>query len=657
MHTAPATNVSHTNVSSPDPSTSTQFSGKAASSDKAAPSKFQDVYQNFTAAQQNGSDDQTAAKNDPLKKKIIPGQAVASITVTTPAIPNNNVASISILQFSASLPLAAQSTGGAKQAETSPAPAAQDTGASNAKVTATSSSSVAGLNTVEATALSATTQTTSSPTKSEQIATTADTTTANADAPLAARKSEAKATDSIVPPTSTDTALTLPAPSPTTANLPAKSDHTEAAKPAIQPTDFNARQAPGATDWIPQASESLRLPQQQTADANSSSGSSGGSGSSGSFAGSGTLGNSSSSGSSASIPLANQAPARPLSLSADNLAFSLQVSSTSGSSTNQPSVGNIPITLRVADAKSSAPEAQTPAASLPTSTVSDAQPITNAFIHSSPVGEESKIPSVLPTVANAAPSRPLPNIVTAPGESKNLGSSDSAPRQQRDLTAPNSPQRDTASATKSETTARPEVSTSAQASSAMPLNSAPDTTNHTTQTPVTSWQAGTASLDAQGSFSTAGRPAPLTPVIDAPIQDIHALTADAPKTTAPSEILLHLDSGQNTTAVRLVDRGGSINISVHAADQETRNTLRANLNDLSSQLNAQGLKTEIRTASSQGSSENRPDQGTQDQRSGGQHSQPQGERQSSRDRRASNLWLDELQEQTSATTANPGGNQ
>ncbi len=138
------------------------------------------------------------------------------------------------------------------------------------------------------------------------------------------------------------------------------------------------------------------------------------------------------------------------------------------------------------------------------------------------------------------------------------------------------------------------------------------------------------------------------------MQEVQAAIADAPKASPSSEILLRLDNGQNSAVVRVVDRAGTVNVSVHANDQDLRSSLRSNLSDLTTQLNAQGLKAEgLKT--SQSPSENRPDQGTKDQRSPNQQAGPQGDRQAPRERRGNSRWLEELQEQTSTNFANPGG--
>jgi hypothetical protein len=55
-------------------------------------------------------------------------------------------------------------------------------------------------------------------------------------------------------------------------------------------------------------------------------------------------------------------------------------------------------------------------------------------------------------------------------------------------------------------------------------------------------------------------------------------------------------------------------------------------------------------------SESRSDSNAQGQRSFSQHQSPDGgERQPQRDRRASNRWLEEFQQQTSGNAANSGG--
>jgi hypothetical protein len=169
---------------------------------------------------------------------------------------------------------------------------------------------------------------------------------------------------------------------------------------------------------------------------------------------------------------------------------------------------------------------------------------------------------------------------------------------------------------------------------------------------------GTAESGMRPILNAADQPTPVRTPLAASIQEIHVLPAEGPKTASPNEILLQVGDGQNSATLRVVDRAGGVNVSVHAADQDLRTSLRTNLNDLTAQLSGQGFKTEsAKTTASQSSSQGRSDQGPQDQRSEGQqHSAPQGDRQSPRGRRASTLWLNELQEQSSAVAGNPGGN-
>jgi hypothetical protein len=59
------------------------------------------------------------------------------------------------------------------------------------------------------------------------------------------------------------------------------------------------------------------------------------------------------------------------------------------------------------------------------------------------------------------------------------------------------------------------------------------------------------------------------------------------------QITLPLDSaGMRDIEVRLVDRGGNIQVSVHSPDREVRSTLRANLQDLIGSLETHGIRAE-----------------------------------------------------------------
>jgi len=143
-------------------------------------------------------------------------------------------------------------------------------------------------------------------------------------------------------------------------------------------------------------------------------------------------------------------------------------------------------------------------------------------------------------------------------------------------------------------------------------------------------------------------------------QEAHLLAPEMPKTSTSSEILLHLtDNDQSSAAIRVADRAGSVNVSVHASDPVLRESLRSNLGDLSNQLSNQGWKADViksaAVAAQSGSQ--------QDSHAGEQHgSQPQqsfgGDRQPQRDRRANGgQWQQELDQQISGGNALSGGNE
>jgi hypothetical protein len=142
-------------------------------------------------------------------------------------------------------------------------------------------------------------------------------------------------------------------------------------------------------------------------------------------------------------------------------------------------------------------------------------------------------------------------------------------------------------------------------------------------------------------------------------QETHLLAPELPKSSGTSEILLHLtDNDQSSAAIRVADRAGSVNVSVHASDPVLRESLRSNLGELSTQLNDQGWKADViksaATATQSGSQ--------QDSHEGGQRGSPQqqsfsGDRQSQRDRRANGgQWQQELDQQTTGGDAHSGGN-
>ena len=160
--------------------------------------------------------------------------------------------------------------------------------------------------------------------------------------------------------------------------------------------------------------------------------------------------------------------------------------------------------------------------------------------------------------------------------------------------------------------------------------------------------------DAQ--LSEPDQPANLSTV--AALHDAQPILPEAPRPSATSEILLQLGGKDQAAAIRVTDRAGAVNVSVHATDPDLRSSLRSNLGDLATQLSHQGWKTEVvktGTTLTRGETPQDPQQGGQ--RSPGQQ-QPssQGERQPQRDRRASSgQWLATFEEQASGNSGNPGG--
>jgi hypothetical protein len=144
----------------------------------------------------------------------------------------------------------------------------------------------------------------------------------------------------------------------------------------------------------------------------------------------------------------------------------------------------------------------------------------------------------------------------------------------------------------------------------------------------------------------------------AALHDAQPILPEPPRPSATSEILLQLGSKDQAAAIRVTDRAGAVNVSVHATDPDLRSSLRSNLGDLATQLSHQGWKTEVvktGTTLTRGETPQDPQEGGQ--RSPGQQ-QPssQGERQPQRDRRASSgQWLATFEEQASGNSGNPGG--
>jgi hypothetical protein len=169
-------------------------------------------------------------------------------------------------------------------------------------------------------------------------------------------------------------------------------------------------------------------------------------------------------------------------------------------------------------------------------------------------------------------------------------------------------------------------------------------------------------LQTPETGSVAGAPEP-TEVAHANLplaaQETHLMAPEMPKASASSEILLHLTgTDQSSAAIRIADRGGAVNVSVHASDPVLRESLRSNLGDLSNQLSGQGWKAEVTksaaVATQSGSQQESPESG---QRGSQQQQSFSGDRQPQRDRRSNGgQWQQELDQQILGSDALPGGN-
>jgi hypothetical protein len=141
-------------------------------------------------------------------------------------------------------------------------------------------------------------------------------------------------------------------------------------------------------------------------------------------------------------------------------------------------------------------------------------------------------------------------------------------------------------------------------------------------------------------------------------QETQLLAPELPKTSASSEILLHLTGNdESSAAIRVADRAGAVNVSVHASDPVLRETLRSNLGELSTQLNSQGWKADvIKPAAVAAQSGSQQDSHGGEQR-GSQQQAFGGDRQPQRDRRSNGgQWRQELDQQISGGNAHSGGN-
>lgn len=140
-------------------------------------------------------------------------------------------------------------------------------------------------------------------------------------------------------------------------------------------------------------------------------------------------------------------------------------------------------------------------------------------------------------------------------------------------------------------------------------------------------------------------------------QETRLAGGELPKSSASSEIFLHLaGDGQSAAAIRVADRAGAVNVSVHAADPVLRESLKTNLGDLSAQLNVQGWKTETtKSAPVAAHSDNPQDSHGGGQRGSGQQGSGDG-RQPQRERRGNGgQWRQALDQQITGNETHPGG--
>jgi hypothetical protein len=157
--------------------------------------------------------------------------------------------------------------------------------------------------------------------------------------------------------------------------------------------------------------------------------------------------------------------------------------------------------------------------------------------------------------------------------------------------------------------------------------------------------------------SELSEPARASPALAA--QDTHLMAPELPKTSASSDILLHLTgNNESSAAIRVADRAGSVDVTVHASDPVLRESLRSNLGELSAQLTEQGWKAELlKPAAIAAQSESQQDSHSGGHRSSQQQQSSGGDRQPQRDRRASGgRWQQEFEQQISGGHAHPGGN-
>jgi hypothetical protein len=167
-----------------------------------------------------------------------------------------------------------------------------------------------------------------------------------------------------------------------------------------------------------------------------------------------------------------------------------------------------------------------------------------------------------------------------------------------------------------------------------------------------------ANIVPRAEIQLAEQPPSLRTTATAAAHEVAVLPPEAPRPSVTNEILLQLGGKDQPATVRVLDRAGTVNVSVHAADPDLRASLRSNLGDLASQLSHQGWKTEVvKTQTLVTQSNSSRDSGPDGQRDPGQqHSSAQGERQPQRDRRGNGgQWLAQFEESLTQNSSNSGG--
>jgi len=237
-----------------------------------------------------------------------------------------------------------------------------------------------------------------------------------------------------------------------------------------------------------------------------------------------------------------------------------------------------------------------------------------------------------------------------------------AARHAQQIAQPDATSRNSAA---SQTKSEEDIAVPALSSSAVRASSAPAVTPAqvadatATVNPVWNGAAAPPQLAVQPDSLLSEPHAPANLSTVAAMHEAQAVLPEAPRPNAAGEILLQLGGkDQTAAAIRVTDRAGTVNVSVHATDSDLRTSLRSNLGELASQLTHQGWKTEIvKTGTTVARGESSQDTHQDGQRSPGQQ-QPssQGERQPQRDRRASSgQWQAALEEQASVNSGNSGG--